>query len=53
MKTIRPKEDTKLAYLAMQDLPKTLPGVIYVRQSKMTQKERNVHSYEMQTDKFV
>lgn len=53
MKIIRPKEDTKLAYLAMQDLPKTRPGVIYVRQSKMEQKERNVHSYEMQTGKFV
>src|SRR6266567_1209778 len=52
MKIIRPKEDTKLAYLAMQDLPKTLPGAIYVRQSKMAQKEKNVHSYEMQTDKF-
>ncbi len=52
MKNIRAKEDTKLAYLAMQDLPKTLPGVIYVRQSKMAQKEKNVHSYEMQTGKF-
>ena len=39
MKIIRPKEDTKLAYLAMQDLPKTLPGVIYVRQSKMVRKK--------------
>ncbi len=53
MKTIRAKEDTRLAYLAMQDLPKTRPGALYVRQSKMEQKERNVHSYEMQTSKFV
>src|SRR5437588_3216237 len=35
------------------DFPKEKDGVIYVRQSSATQVVKNVHSFEMQTDKFV
>jgi len=35
------------------EFPKDKDGVLYVRQSSDVQRENNVHSYEMQTDKFV
>src|SRR6266487_5047669 len=35
------------------EFPKEKDGVIYVRQSSLTQQQTNVHSFEMQTDKFV
>ncbi len=37
---------------ALSEFPRDKPGVIYVRQSKIQQKENNIHSFEMQTDKF-
>lgn len=37
---------------AYTEFPKDEPGVIYVRQSKLVQKENNIHSFEMQTEKF-
>jgi len=35
------------------DFPKDKDGIIYVRQSSIAQVKINVHSYEMQTEKFV
>lgn len=35
------------------EFPKEEPGVIYVRQSSLVQQQNNIHSFEMQTDKFV
>src|SRR6266487_675282 len=35
------------------EFPKEKDGVIYVRQSSLTQQQSNIHSFEMQTDKFV
>src|SRR5436309_14478091 len=35
------------------DFPKDTDGVLYVRQSSLTQVEKFIHSYEMQTEKFV
>ena len=39
--------------LGMLEFPKEKDGIIYVRQSSLTQQQQNVHSFEMQTDKFV
>jgi hypothetical protein len=39
--------------LGMLEFPKEKDGIIYVRQSSLTQQQQNIHSYEMQTDKFV
>src|SRR5436309_3611624 len=35
------------------DLPKDKDGIIYVRQSTEYQRENNIHSFEMQTQKFI
>jgi len=35
------------------EFPKEKNGIIYVRQSSLTQQQNNIHSYEMQTDKFL
>ena len=35
------------------EFPKDKDGIIYVRQSRLTQVQNNIHSFEMQTDKFV
>jgi hypothetical protein len=37
----------------MAEFPKDGPGVIYVRQSNIKQKQNNIHSFEMQTEKFL
>jgi len=37
----------------MFDFPKDKDGLIYVRQSSVVQQQNNIHSYEMQTDKFL
>jgi len=37
----------------IQEFPKDEDGVLYVRQSKLVQMQKNIHSYEMQTGKFV
>ena len=36
-----------------RDFPTDKPGVIYVRQSTIAQIQRNLHSFEMQTNDFV
>lgn len=36
-----------------RDFPKDRPGVIYVRQSTVVQIQRNLHSFEMQTNEFM
>jgi len=36
-----------------EEFPKDADGVIYVRQSSLVQMQKNIHSYEMQTDKFL
>jgi hypothetical protein len=37
----------------MEQFPKEKDGVIYVRQSSKAQVEQNIHSFEMQTEKFI
>src|SRR4051812_17162708 len=37
----------------MMEFPKDKDGLIYVRQSSIAQVLKNIHSFEMQTDKFV
>jgi len=44
---------TSSAPVGIFDYPKDKDGVIYVRQSSVAQVLRNIHSLEMQTDKFV
>jgi hypothetical protein len=43
---------TPTFYRAVCNFPKEKDGVIYVRQSSLTQQQSNIHSFEMQTDKF-
>jgi Recombinase len=38
---------------ANNEFPKDENGVIYVRQSKIVQMQKNIHSFEMQTGKFL
>jgi DNA invertase Pin-like site-specific DNA recombinase len=37
----------------IEPFPKDLDGIIYVRQSSIVQMQKNIHSFEMQTDKFL
>src|SRR5947209_18514421 len=39
--------------MSMFDFPKEKDGIIYVRQSSLVQQQNNIHSFEMQTDKFL
>ncbi len=51
---IRKKESiyqNRLAY-SQFEFPKEADGVIYVRQSSLVQVRNNIHSFEMQTDRF-
>ena len=43
----------KETYDTGRDFPTDMPGVIYVRQSTLVQIQRNLHSFEMQTNEFV
>ncbi len=45
--------DSSTRTVQFQEFPKEKPGVIYVRQSTITQVKKNLHSYEMQTNEFV
>ncbi len=49
---IRRKENSNQKIHDME-FPKRLDGIIYVRQSTMVQKLKNIHSFEMQTEKFL
>ncbi len=42
----------KLIY-GMSEFPLDEPGVLYARQSSFKQLQNNIHSFEMQTDKFL
>jgi hypothetical protein len=39
--------------LAFFEFPKEKDGIIYVRQSSIVQMQKNIHSFEMQTDRFL
>jgi hypothetical protein len=50
------RKDTNLTSgipLGLFAYPKDKDGVIYVRQSSLTQQQNNIHSFEMQTEKFL
>src|SRR5437763_5737899 len=51
--SIRSIVKKKETYDVGRDFPKDRPGVIYVRQSTVVQIQRNLHSFEMQTNEFV
>ncbi|QBD77811.1 hypothetical protein EPA93_18150 [Ktedonosporobacter rubrisoli] len=54
VRTIKKKASTSVSYpLYFPDQLKNEDGVIYVRQSSPNQTRNNIHSYEMQTDKFI
>lgn len=40
------------AYQQGMEFPKDTPGAIYVRQSSLAQVQKNLHSFEMQTEQF-
>src|SRR5436853_4009357 len=52
VRSIKKRETTSWS-VSMFDFPKDRDGVIYVRQSSVAQVLKNIHSFEMQTDKFV
>ncbi len=52
-KSIKHRENTNPWTLGLSDLPKDKDGLIYVRQSSLVQVRNNIHSFEMQTDKFL
>ncbi len=50
------RKDTNAASgipLGLFAYPKEKDGLIYVRQSSLTQQQNNIHSFEMQTEKFL
>ena len=47
------KKATNNPFAGVFDFPKDEDGLIYVRQSSEAQVLKNIHSFEMQTDKFV
>ncbi len=50
IRSVIKKQET---YDTRRDFPKDKPGVIYVRQSTVVQIQRNLHSFEMQTNEFL
>src|SRR6266567_4702884 len=52
VRSIKKRENTSWS-VSMFDFPKDKDGVIYVRQSSVAQVLKNIHSFEMQTDKFL
>ncbi|QBD80586.1 hypothetical protein EPA93_33290 [Ktedonosporobacter rubrisoli] len=53
IRSIKKKQTLSKVYNYLDEFPKDEPGVIYVRQSSLAQAQNNIHSFEMQTDKFV
>ena len=47
------KEQQRHNPLETMTFPKDKDGLIYVRQSSLVQQQNNIHSFEMQTDKFL
>ena len=47
------KPATSNTLYSLPEFPRDEPGVIYVRQSSIKQMQNNIHSFEMQTDKFI
>src|SRR2546421_6324970 len=52
IRSIQKRENNNLIRSYME-FPKDENGVLYVRQSSIAQVQNNIHSFEMQTDKFV
>jgi Recombinase len=52
IRSIQKRENNNLIRSYME-FPKDENGVLYVRQSSIAQMQNNIHSFEMQTDKFV
>src|SRR6266705_640549 len=54
-KSIKRKGNTTsyLRTMSLSDFPKDDDGLIYVRQSSLAQVQNHIHSFEMQTDKFL
>jgi len=53
-KSIKRRENnTNPWIMSLSDFPKEKDGLIYVRQSSLVQVRNNIHSFEMQTDKFL
>jgi DNA invertase Pin-like site-specific DNA recombinase len=53
---VRPKTtplSAKQPTLHVYEFPKDTDGILYVRQSSLAQQQNNIHSFEMQTDKFL
>ena len=55
VRSINKKQNTNATSWTVNstEFPKDKDGVIYVRQSSPTQQQKNIHSFEMQTDKFL
>ena len=51
-RVIKPKTNQNLLALNYE-FPLDKDGIIYVRQSSLVQVKNNIHSFEMQTDKFI
>lgn len=52
-RTIKQKQTTDHFLATLTEFPKAQSGLIYVRQSSLAQMRHNIHSFEMQTDKFL
>src|SRR6266702_186843 len=52
-RTIKPAKPAGHFLATLMDFPKDKDGLIYVRQSSLAQMRHNIHSFEMQTDKFL
>jgi hypothetical protein len=53
IRSIKQKQQTMWKPTMYEEFPKDADGIIYVRQSSLAQMQNNIHSFEMQTDKFL
>jgi hypothetical protein len=52
-RSIKPKQTPDYWQATIAEFPKEMNGIIYVRQSSLAQMKNNIHSFEMQTEKFL
>src|SRR5712691_8735450 len=52
-RSIKPKQTPDYWQATLAEFPKETNGIIYVRQSSLAQMKNNIHSFEMQTEKFL
>jgi hypothetical protein len=52
VRSIKPKSIHNAWGIRFEEFPKEKDGIIYVRQSSLVQQQNNIHSFEMQTEKF-